>query len=236
MAASRSVSDWTQGFDARVVGIDWTDARSVHRACRPALEELYADRELLHDLVDNVHRTPELMRRCEEHPLLYRAVVHHNVEENVQVRLHAAQASTKDLMPHDHKSTFVALILQGGYIHVWRTRRGEQAGDFTSSDLDVGTVSLERPGSCYAFRNSLVHQTVMLPGTVTLFVRGPSLQPRWHSASDMLHLLEDYEPPKADGSEHRGSTALGPASYAALQRRLVADGVIHPRPPEKEKS
>jgi hypothetical protein len=226
-----TVASWQDRFDQRVTGLDWHDARAVFRSCRPALQELHHDRELLAEMVDRVRTTPELMSRCEEHPLMFRTVLHHNSDENVQLRLHIAQASTRDLMPHDHKSTFTALILAGGYVHVWRRRRGEQSGEFSSPDLTTGTVSLERPGTCYTFRNSLIHQTVMLPGTVTLFVRGPNLQSLWHSAEDMRHLLDGYEPPKADGGAYRGGAALSEERFLGLQRQLVDAAVI---PPSKE--
>ncbi|MFI9630083.1 hypothetical protein [Streptomyces sp. NPDC052042] len=92
-----------------------------------------------------------------------------------QLRLHAFPMGELELIPHDHKYPFAVRVLHCGYLHTWNRRTGQtQTGPFTSDDLAAGTVTAEGPGSGYLLLHSLVHQTAALPGSVTLFLRGPA--------------------------------------------------------------
>ncbi|MFD9467318.1 hypothetical protein [Streptomyces sp. NPDC060027] len=81
------------------------------------------------------------------------------------------------LVPYDHCYTFSTRILTGGYVHVVRRRTDDWVGPFNRADLAPGIVTFERPGSAYTLGHPMVHQAVMEPDTVTLFVRGPRRKP-----------------------------------------------------------
>ncbi|OKI09460.1 hypothetical protein A6A06_01800 [Streptomyces sp. CB02923] len=213
--------------------IDWDDPRKSARQCRGLLGRLAADRGLLTELVRGTERDPRRFGRSESHPLMSKLCLYEDPERRCQLRLHAFTGRERDLVPHDHKYPFSAYVLAGGYVHVWNRRTDATcSGEFTSRDLAAGVVALERPGSCYTFQHSLVHQTIVMPDTVSLFLRGPKRQSRWHAAGDMLHLLDGYEAPRPGGRSHQGSVPLSPDQFHAVRADLEQRGIIaKERPP-----
>lgn len=208
--------------------IDWSDARSAHRGCRALARFIGEDKLLLSNLVHSLETDKERFARCEAHPLMYRLVLHEDHEREYQVRLHVVSKEARDIVPHDHKYTFSAYILAGGYLHVWNRRVAAPEGDFTSKDITPGVVAVERRGAAYTFRNSLVHQTIMTPGTVSIFIRGPKSQSHWHAAKDMYHLLaENYEVPTTGGKNHKGGRQLTRDQYNEVRDQLMSQGLIY---------
>ncbi|MGW6460559.1 hypothetical protein ACWF94_32320 [Streptomyces sp. NPDC055078] len=212
--------------------VDWDNPRRASRQARNLLGRLAADRELLSEIVRGIETDPLRLARSERHPLLHRLSLYEDPERRCQLRLHFFTGRDRDLVPHDHKYPFSVHVLSGGYLHVWNRRTdAEQAGEFTSADITPGIVSLEGPGTTYTFQNSLVHQTIVLPGTVTLFFRGPKRQDRWHAAGDMLHLLNGYEAPTPGEKTHQGSEPITLDEFAAIREDLVRRGIISDRRP-----
>lgn len=218
----------------RLAGIDWDDARASQRASRTLLHALAGDRDLLTELVWGIPDDPWRSRRSEFHPLMNKLCLLEDQEAGYQLRLHDFRVNDLDIVPHDHKYPFTAYVITGGYTHVWSRRtNGRDDGDFTSEDITPGVVSLEGPGACYTLQYSLIHQTVVQPGTVSLFLRGPKRMDRWHAAGDMRHLFKGYEAPNRDGTPHQGSVPLSYQGYADVRDSLVERGIIdnrrHPR-------
>lgn len=216
-----------QELAARFARLDWDDPRSAHRDSRTLLRQLAGDRDLLSELVLDIPDDPLRKKHSEFHPLMNKLCLLEDPEVGYQLRLHDFRVSDLDIVPHDHKYSFSVCILAGGYTHVWNRRTaGPYDGDFTSKDITPGIVSLEGPGACYTLQYSLVHQTVVQPGTVSLFLRGPQRMERWHAADDMLERLKGYEAPKKDGSPHQGSTPLSAEGYAQVRDSLIQRGII----------
>lgn len=209
---------------------DWSDTRSVHARCRGVLSRLAVDRTLLSQLVYEIENDPHRLGQSEIHPLINRLIVYQDDARGFQVRLHMSPGA-RELVPHDHKYTFTAYVLAGAYVHVWRRRTDRAEGDFTSHDIMPGVVSIERPGSCYTFGNPLVHQTIMLPGTVTLFMRGPRVRQRSHAALDMWPEADRF-PPSAESGKPKHANGQRPVTieeYRMMRAQLVGAGLIDGR-------
>ncbi|MEV5581528.1 hypothetical protein [Streptomyces parvus] len=210
-----------------VPAFDWSNARSVHRQCRSVLTRLAGDRPLLSRLVHEIEHDPKRLAESEIHPLINRLIAYQDDERGFQIRVHMSPGS-RELVPHDHKYTFTAYVLAGAYVHVWRRRTDTAEGDFTSTDIQPGIVSIERPGTCYTFGSPLVHQTIMLPGTVTLFMRGPREKPRSHAALDMWPEADQFPPSYEQGKPKHanGQRPVTVDEYRSMRSQLITRGLI----------
>ncbi|MET9776308.1 hypothetical protein ABZ023_18940 [Streptomyces sp. NPDC006367] len=210
--------------------IDWNRPRACAKASGEVLAALAGDREMLTALVCSLIHDADRRQRCETNPLVDRLVLAEDTtgQDRWQLRLHAFPMGELELIPHDHKYPFTVHVLHGGYLHTWNRRTGQtQTGPFTSADLTAGTVTVEGPGSGYLLFHSLVHQTAVLPGSVTLFLRGPARQNRWHSASD-LHdpHHDDHGRQIRDDTRYRRSAPMSPARLQARVADLTRLGII----------
>ncbi|MDH6130542.1 hypothetical protein, partial [Kitasatospora sp. GP82] len=205
--------------------VDWDDAHQAPAASRAVLRHLAEDRRLLTDLVEAVPRSHDALARCEHHPVMSRLVLAEHPDSLWCLRLHVFHAAERDLIPHTHRRPFSSQILAGGYLHAWHRRiDGEQAGPFTANDLVPAIVSLETPGSDYTLGDPLIHQTIMEPGTVTLFLSGPDRQPTWWAAEDMGGEVKQM---KAD--DGRLSFNMTKADYESIATMLAKRGIINGR-------
>ncbi|MFF9785718.1 hypothetical protein [Streptomyces nigrescens] len=213
-----TATDLATALDA----IEWNQPRACSRATDEILHAVAKDHGMLTALVASLVHDMGRLRRCEANPLVDRLVLAEDTTggDRWQLRLHAFPMGELELIPHDHKYPFAVHVLHGGYLHAWNRRTGAaQKGPFTSVDLAVGTVTVEGPGSSYLFSHSLVHQTAVIPGSVTLFLRGPARQSQWHSASDLHDLRhDDHGRPVRDDTRYRRST---PMSLAQLHTRIA---------------
>lgn len=214
--------------------LDWTSARQVHERSRRILDRLAADKDALSRLVFEIEHDPVRLRESEVHPLINRLILYHAPERDITIRLHMSPGA-RELVPHDHKYTFTARVLHGAYVHVWRRREDQRDrsagvdGDFDSTDLAPGMVTIERPGSAYTFGHPLVHQTIMLPGTVTLFMRGPRTKSRSHAAMDMLPQADTWDRPYEEGKPKHanGQRPVTVEEYVGMREELVTHGLVH---------
>ncbi|MFF9785720.1 hypothetical protein [Streptomyces nigrescens] len=206
---------------------DDADLRASHFARSEILERLSANRTLLTRLVHEIEHDPHRLAESEIHPLINRLVLYQDDTRGMQIRLHMSPGA-RELVPHDHKYSFTVKILRGAYIHVWRRRTDTNEGDFTAGDIEPGVITIERPGSAYTLGHPLIHQTSMLPGTVTLFIRGPRATNRSHAALDMLPAADDWpEPSEAGKPKHaRGQRPVTMDEYRTMRQQLIDQGVI----------
>jgi predicted metal-dependent enzyme (double-stranded beta helix superfamily) len=206
--------------------VDWTNLRDVSARSRDLLDRLADDRELLSELVFGIEHDELRLRESEVHPLINRLILYQADDRGITIRLHMSPGA-RELVPHDHKYTFTARVLTGAYVHVWR-RKDAEVPDFESGDLAPGVVTIERPGSAYTFGHQLVHQTIMVPGTVTLFMRGPRMKDRSHAALDMLPQADKWDRPFDAGKpKHaRGQRPVTRDEYLQMRADLVGRGLI----------
>ncbi|MFE0045214.1 hypothetical protein [Streptomyces albireticuli] len=208
--------------------VDHRDLRTAHSRRAQILNRLAADKPLLTELVHGIEHNPRLLHESEVHPLIHRLVLYQDDARGFQIRLHLSPGHGDELVPHDHKYSFTTRILAGAYTHVWRRRTDTSDGEFTAADLTPGIVTIERPDSCYTLGHPLVHQTLMLPGTVTLFMRGPREKDRSHAALDMLPQADTWPSPAEAGKPKHagGQRPVTGNEYRVMRDQLAKQGII----------
>ncbi|MER5603082.1 hypothetical protein [Streptomyces sp. NPDC002265] len=166
--------------------LDSDSLRTLQRISRIVLDRLADDRKLLTRLVNNVLHNPDRLAASRVTMLLNRLSLYQAPDQGFEIRLNMNPRPDNQLVPHDHCYAFAARILTGGYVHVVQRRTNDWEGPFADADLEPAIVTVERPGSAYSLGKSMVHQAVMEPRTVTLFVRGPRRKNLSHAAEELM--------------------------------------------------
>lgn len=211
--------------------VDWSDLRTAYRVTREILTQLAADKDVLTARVRSIAEDPQRLAASETHPLINRLILHQGDEQGFHIRLHMSPGM-RDLVPHDHKYSFTAYVLRGGYVHVWRRRHDPEIDEFDSQGVSAAIASVERAGSCYTFGHPLVHQTSMLPGTVSLFIRGPREKERSHAALDLIPQADEWGAPADMGKPKHanGQRPITLEELGSMTSQLANLGVIHQTP------
>ncbi|MEU9014653.1 hypothetical protein AB0D12_33830 [Streptomyces sp. NPDC048479] len=221
-----SGSSWLDDWPA----MNSPDLQSTFAPATELLERLVADRGLLSRLVHGIEDDPERRAGSRVTLLLDRLCLYRAPEHGFEVRLNMNPRRVNQEVPHDHGYNFATRILTGGYVHVVRRRTDSGEGPFTGKDLLPAVVAVERPGSAYTLRHTAVHQAIMLPGTTTLFVRGPRLKTRTHAAEELMPTPDTW-PAAADGGpaqQHSRPASLD--EYRSMRDQLAHMGLIDPAP------
>lgn len=218
----RTAASWLD----HVPSLDLDDLREVQRISRTLLDRLAGDRDLLTRLVDEVLHDQERMGASRVTLLLNRLSLYQAPERGFEIRLNMNPRPENQLVPHDHCYAFATRILTGGYVHVVRRRTNGWSGPFTGSDLEPAVVTIERPGSTYTLGDAMVHQAVMEPDTVTLFVRGPRRKKLSHAAEELMPPLETWPAPALPGGEPEESRPPTLEEYQAMRAYLVRHRLI----------
>ncbi|MEU9015078.1 hypothetical protein AB0D12_36185 [Streptomyces sp. NPDC048479] len=201
----RGTSDWPAWLDAWPP-MNVPDVRSTHREGSALLQGLDADRGLLTRLVHEIEHDPARLAGSRVTLLLDRLAHYQAPKRGFEVRLNMNPRRVNQEVPHNHSYNFVTRILTGGYVHVVRRRTDCGEGEFGQADLLPSIVAIERPGASYTLGHPMVHQALMLPGTVTLFVRGPRLKSRSHALADLMPSVDTWPAPAARGTRRRSFT------------------------------
>ncbi|MFF4756799.1 hypothetical protein [Streptomyces sp. NPDC001270] len=101
------------------------------------------------------------------------------------------------------------------------------APPFTGSDLTPGIVTIERPGSAYTLDHTMVHQAVMEPDTVTLFVRGPRRKKLSHAAEELMPPMETWPAPAEPGDQAVESRPATVDEYMMMRDYLIRRRLIN---------
>ncbi|MFE3638165.1 hypothetical protein [Streptomyces sp. NPDC059168] len=206
--------------------LDTDDLRQMQRLSRAILDRLAGDRELLTQLVNDVLYDAERLAASRVTLLLNRLSLYQAPDRGFEIRLNMNPRPDNQLVPHDHCYAFATRILTGGYAHVVRRRTNGWSGPFTGADLAPGIVTVERPGSAYTIGDSMVHQAVMEPDTVTLFVRGPRRKKLSHAAEELMPSYENWPAPAIPGDVPTESRPCTRAEYQSMRTYLVRHDLI----------
>ncbi|MEV6296761.1 hypothetical protein AB0M41_41585 [Streptomyces sp. NPDC051896] len=87
-------------------------------------------------------------------------------------------------------------------------------------------VTVERPGSAYTLGDSIVHQAVREPHTVTLFVRGPRRKKLSHTAEELMPSPESWPAAAIPGDAPEVSRPCTLAEYQRMRTYLIERGLI----------
>ncbi|MGW2696088.1 hypothetical protein ACWC3Y_30510 [Streptomyces sp. NPDC001296] len=205
---------------------DLDDVRRMQRISRALLNRLADDRPLLTQLVNDVLHDPDRLSASRVTLLLNRLSLYQAPDRGFEIRLNMNPRPDNQLVPHDHCYAFATRILTGGYVHVVRRRTDGWTGPFTGADLEPGIVTVERPDSAYTLGDSIVHQAVMEPHTVTLFVRGPRRKKLSHAAKELMPPPESWPAAATPSDAPEESRPCTLAEYQSMRTYLIERDLI----------
>ncbi|MEV7145350.1 hypothetical protein AB0O05_02460 [Streptomyces sp. NPDC093084] len=211
---------WLDDFLAE----DCKNVHDVRHSGRSVLERLAGDRALLTKLVDTIPDDPARMAASRVTLLLNRLSLYE--AHGFEIRLNMNPREDNQLVPHDHCYTFATRILRGGYVHVVRRRTDGWEGPFGGDDLEPAVVSVERPGSTYVLEHSMVHQAVMQPETVTLFIRGPRCKESSHAVEELMPPVSAWPKAATPGGKPVDSRSATWDEYRAMRDYLRERSLI----------
>ncbi|MFE5190275.1 hypothetical protein [Streptomyces sp. NPDC056628] len=206
--------------------LDTDDLRQMQRLSRTVLDRLASDRELLTQLVNDIVRDPERMAASRVTLLLNRLSLYQAADRGFEIRLNMNPRPDNQLVPHDHCYAFATRVLAGGYVHVVRRRTNGWAGPFAGADVEPAVVSVERSGSAYTLGESMVHQAVMEPDTVTLFVRGPRRKRLSYAAEELMPPPVTWPAAALPGNEPEESRPCTLPEYQRMRAYLIERNLI----------
>ncbi|MCX5064199.1 hypothetical protein OG895_43835 [Streptomyces sp. NBC_00201] len=215
----------TSWLDA-VPPLDMDSLRKFQRISRNVLDRLADDRETLTQLVKDVLRDPDRLAASRVTLLLNRLSLYQAPDRGFEIRLNMNPRPDNQLVPHDHCYAFATRILTGGYVHVIRRRTNGWEGPFTGADLEPAVVTVERPGSAYTLGESMVHQAVMEPHTVTLFTRGPRRKKLSHAAEELMPPPDSWPSAAIPGDTPEESRPCTLAEYQRMRAYLIEHALI----------
>ncbi|WP_405914559.1 hypothetical protein [Streptomyces sp. NBC_00728] len=218
----KTTTSWLES----VPSLDTLNLREVQQISRNLLDRLAEDKGLLTQLVDQIPHDPERLANCRVTLLLNRLSLYQATDRSFEIRMNMNPRLDNQRLPHDHCYAFSTRILTGGYVHVIRRRTDDGDGPFSRTDLAPGIVTVERPGSAYTLGHLMVHQAVMEPDTVTLFVRGPRRKPLSNAVAEMMPLRDSWPTPAQPGDEPAESRPATLAEYALMRSYLVRRHLI----------
>lgn len=189
--------------------LDTLDLREMQCISRDLLDHLAQDRKLLTRLVDGIPDDADRLANSRITLLWNRLCLYQAPDRGFEIRMNMNPRPQNQRVPHDHCYAFATRVLTGGYVHVVHRRTNGWEGPFSEGDLEPGLVTVERPGSAYTLGPAMVHQAVMEPDTVTLFVRGPRRKSLSHAAPELMPAHE---------SRPATATPGGPGEPAAESR------------------
>jgi hypothetical protein len=224
--------------------VDFSDFIAAGKATRNLARALAEDRTTLRELVHGVLKD-DRFAMCERHQLLDYLVLYDAPERGFRVRLHLSTEDHFD-RPHDHRFSFSSYILTGTYRHTWyecdRDPYAESSDeecqrwdslrnpDENSSHLLNRVSPLlmrdETPGSCYTLHHSVLHTTFTTPGTVSVFVRGPSEKRRSVIMDKTTGRVWWRYGQQEESRERRSTKAMTRLDYEEFVGKLESLGVI----------
>lgn len=153
--------------------VNWADLAGVHRSCGEILRQL-ADRNRLRAWLSSLPDT-EAFAFCEHKAFQDKIVLHRDRVRDTSVRLHVFLPGHQERAQyiHDHRWTFAALILHGGYAHRMYERRVSSDG---TESFHVAMAREESRGAFYALGETAYHAVSASPYTTTLLIRGPAVK------------------------------------------------------------
>ncbi|MFI7317141.1 hypothetical protein [Streptomyces venezuelae] len=197
---------------AGIPSLDTLDLRDMQCISRDLLDHLAQDRKLLTRLVDGIPDDADRLANSRITLLWNRLCLYRAPDRGFEIRMNMNPRPETQRVPHDHCYAFATRVLTGGYVHVVRRRTDAWEGPFSGDDLELGVVTVERPGSAYTLGPAMVHQAVMEPDTVTLLVRGPRRKSLSHAAPELMPSHESRPAPAKPGGPGEPAAESRPAT------------------------
>jgi hypothetical protein len=135
------------------------------------LERLAASPQLLIDAVAIAAADERLRPRAESDGFFDRVVLWERPDKSLSIRLHSLVPAAYD-RPHNHRASFAAFVLDGGYLHTTY----EEPGPDGPRCPEPRALRHEGAGSAYVLDHSTFHATQATGTHLSLVVRGPSVK------------------------------------------------------------
>lgn len=214
--------------------VDWEDMAAVEEVGRKVLGAFDANRSILRNALDDVVRRPELLAMC-EHPdpeatadqgqQFDKIVLYSDKESGVRVRMHVFWDDCSYDLPHNHRYSFVSVILKGQFHHSLFGGAGPDDA-VTPAPLRPLLVRREQPGSIYALHHDMLHATVAEPQSVTVVVRGPASKDRSFIVDPATDKRVWFVGAGAESPEAVERKRMSPALLSSLATSLSTWGVF----------
>lgn len=199
-----TLEDFIAGYDFR-----WDDMPNLVARADAFFDRLLADVGDFTDYLETALADPVRRSMCEIDEIRTKLVLHDHPQGAFRVRLHVWQDNPPGII-HTHRFPYVARVLRGGYRHALYTYRNDLLSD-RHAPLDEKFLALAdapeevteavaairpayfstiSPGQTYAQgEDGTLSSTEPVPGTISLFVRGPTSLPRafqWDRATNVV--------------------------------------------------
>jgi hypothetical protein len=155
--------------------LDWQSFNGIQEQACQFLQQLAFNPVLMRQLVMRAASDSRLRSLCERTESFDKLVLFEDPQSGCRLRLHRFDHTFIDT-PHNHRYSFVSLILNGSYV---QTIFGSGKELRRRAALEMGPLAptfrtIHKTGDVYSLHNSLVHTvTDIEEGTYSLLLRGP---------------------------------------------------------------
>ncbi|MEV6690287.1 hypothetical protein AB0M35_02250 [Micromonospora sp. NPDC051196] len=212
-------------LDKAFTAVGWESVEDVHNAGDKALAAL-SDPYVLGGLFARMRTEERLRRQCERFNLFTKIVLHDSPETGIRLRLHVFGDQMVE-EAHNHRASFIARILHGGYRHLLFGSVDDLWSDGVPQALPPRMVHDQYPGHSYTLHHAFVHSTLAQPNTVSLVIQGPRVRPEFKIID-----LNSWAPrtrlgaQEAAGVQEAGESVVSDQDVDALHRELLAAGIL----------
>jgi hypothetical protein len=183
--------------------LNWYDLRQVSVVTQKLVKDVFAQKQLIEEALDNVVADSTLRGLCEYDDDANKIVIYMDPSRRFSLRLHHFLSGRPD-KPHNHRWCFTSVILTGSYTHTLFAAAAELNESATPEDIWPISIRTETAGSVYTLGPDIMHVVEPRPGCVSFVVRGPSIRDRllvidsstlrayWHYGAN--HLEGNHNP------------------------------------------
>jgi hypothetical protein len=186
----------------------WDDTINAHKYNSLLLKSIASSKSCLRFLVERIASTPDLLELCEVDHFRYKLVLFASAKKDYRLRLHIWNNNAPETV-HNHRFAYTSMILAGGYEHrMYSTNQDlfpENIGglpelSITTRDakdrklVDVDSIKTSivfniQVGQSFTQLSEPLSSTIVLPNTISLFVRGPACRQnafQWDREADLV--------------------------------------------------
>lgn len=206
------------------IKIDWADAASANGIADDIFDALPGG-DLLARRIRQVVETRGDGADCESYQQMDKLVLWQSDDRSLRLRLHVFHPGFFD-RPHNHRWSFVARILTGGYLHsLYGSEDTVGASAGAGHAPRARFARQETPGTQYYLEHSLVHSLSADRIAVSLVLRGPSVKSdyfTWEPAASALVLSRGAA---QESTADRTAKAMSDKRFEQVLDTLVREGV-----------
>ncbi len=176
-------------FLTAVKNLDWNDVNEAEKLTRQLSDRLTGNSSQLNLAMEYVQESTDLFSKSESDGFFDRVVLYDDPKSGLSIRLHSIVPDCIE-QPHNHRATFAAFQLKGGYRHTSfnlptklidiaesHEHKLKIPDEFTDQ-LEPVSVRWESAGDSYLLHHTAVHDTSSDGDQLSLVIRGPAEKDR----------------------------------------------------------